>query len=225
MALTRLKVCCISSPEEAAMAVALGASALGLVSAMPSGPGVVAEEAIARIARSVPPGVATFLLTSLCEAEAIIDQQRRCGTNVLQLCDALADAPRAYAELRRALPGIGLVQVIHVRGWDSVIEAKALAPHVDALLLDSGRPDLPVKELGGTGRVHDWQVSRRIVEEAGVPVWLAGGLRPDTAWQAIGRVGPFGLDICSGVRTAGSLDRAKLIALAQALQAAAGTLG
>jgi phosphoribosylanthranilate isomerase len=215
---TRVKICCISSVTEARLAIRHGASALGLVSAMPSGPGVIAEELIAEIAATVPPPIATFLLTSSHAAEEIIAQQRRCRTNTLQLCDRVA--PGAHAELRRALPGIALVQVIHVTGEESVCEALAVAPQVDALLLDSGNQSLAVKELGGTGRVHNWDFSRHIVTRSPVPVFLAGGLRPENAARAIREVKPFGLDLCSGVRTKGVLDEAKLSAFFAAVRGA-----
>lgn len=204
----RVKVCCISSVEEARVAVECGAAALGLVSEMPSGPGVIAEELIAEIAARVPPPVATFLLTCEQEAGAIVAQQRRCGTNTLQLCDRVA--PEVHKELRARLPGVRLVQVVHVGGPASVAEAVAYAPHVDALLLDSGNQSLPVKELGGTGRVHDWRLSREIRERAGVPVFLAGGLNDANARAAVEAVAPFGLDVCSGVRDRGRLDPSKL---------------
>ncbi len=204
----RIKICCISSLEEARTAIRHGASALGLVSAMPSGPGPISEELIREIARRVPPPIATFLLTSSQDADEIIDQQRYCRTNTLQLVDRLTSG--SYQDLRRALPGIALVQVIHVTSEASVDEALALAPHVDALLLDSGNPTLAVKELGGTGRTHDWDLSRRICAQAGVPVFLAGGLKPDNVAEALQRVRPFGLDLCSGVRTDGHLDADKL---------------
>ncbi|HYO48184.1 MAG TPA: phosphoribosylanthranilate isomerase [Gemmatimonadota bacterium] len=205
---TRVKVCCIASVEEARMAVEAGASALGLVSDMPSGPGVIPEDRIAEIAAAAPPGVATFLLTCRREADAIIDQQRRTGVGVLQLCDE--PAPGARAALRRALPGVKLVQVIHVQGPASMNAAIAAAGEVDALLLDSGRPDLAVKELGGTGRVHDWDTSRAIREAVDVPVFLAGGLCPENVVRAIGIVRPFGVDLCSGIRVDGRLDETLL---------------
>ena len=204
----RIKICCISSVEEAWAAIRAGASALGLVASMPSGPGVIPEPLIARIAASVPPPISTFLLTSLQDADAIIAQQRRCRTNTVQLCDRLPSG--AHAHLREALPGISLVQVIHVTGEESLTEARDVAPHVDALLLDSGNPSLAVKQLGGTGRVHDWSLSARIREQVSCPVFLAGGLRPDNVAEAISRVGPFGLDLCNGVRTDGLLDEEKL---------------
>ena len=215
---TRIKVCCITTPEEAALAMRHGAAAVGLVSAMPSGPGVISEEQIATIAARVPPGVATFLLTSRTAAVEILAQQRRCGVNTLQLVDRVA--PGTHATLRSALPGIKLVQVIHVGGEESVEEARQVAQEVDAILLDSGNQRLPVKELGGTGRTHDWSVSRRIVEAAPVPVYLAGGLTPDNVGEAVRRVRPFGVDVCSGVRSGGRLDEARLAAFVAAVRAA-----
>src|SRR5688500_11232206 len=161
-AIPRIKICCIASMAEATTAIDAGADALGLVSAMPSGPGPIEEALIATIAARVPPPIATFLLTSDQTAAGIIAQHRRCRTNTIQIVDRLTTG--SYADLRDALPGIALVQVIHVAGPESVDEAVAIAPHVNALLLDSGNPGLPTKELGGTGRVHDWALSRRIRE-------------------------------------------------------------
>lgn len=211
----RLKVCCIASLQEAWLAIRGGASALGLVSAMPSGPGVIDEDTIREIASRVPPGVATFLLTSRQDVASIVDQQRRTGVNTVQICDRLTQG--RHADLRAAAPGVGIVQVIHVTGPESVEEAVAVAPHVDALLLDSGNQGLAVKELGGTGRRHDWVLSRRIRESVGVPLYLAGGLRPDNVAHAVETVGAFGLDVCSGVRSEGRLDREKLRRLIEAL--------
>lgn len=204
----RIKVCCISSVDEARIAVRHGAAALGLVSAMPSGPGVIDEALIAEIAGSAPPGVATFLLTSLQDADAIVEQQRRCGTNTVQICDRLATG--SYAQMRRAMPGVKLVQVVHVTGDESIDEARRVASEVDAILLDSGNQRLAVKELGGTGRTHDWDLSRAIVESVGVPVFLAGGLRRENVATAIRHVRPFGIDLCSSLRTGGALDEAKV---------------
>lgn len=198
------------------MAVRHGAAALGLVGHMPSGPGVIGDEQIAAIAAAAPPAVATFLLTSETEPEAIVDHVRKCGTSTVQLVDAVS--PRAYPALRRALPHVKIVQVVHVTGPESLDEAISVAPQVDALLLDSGQPKAAVKELGGTGRVHDWSLSQRIVAEVSRPVFLAGGLRPDNAAEAARAVRPFGLDLCTGVRTGGKLDEAKLKAFFGALR-------
>lgn len=216
---TRVKICCIGSTAEAELAVSYGASAIGLVSEMPSGPGVISEAAIAEIAARVPAGVATFLLTSRVDPEAIIEQHRRCRTSAVQICDRLpADA---HARLRDALPGIALVQVIHVRDEESVREALDVAPHVNALLLDSGNQALAVKELGGTGRTHDWSLSRAIVSRSPVAVFLAGGLNASNVGDAIRQVGPFGVDLCTGVRVEGNLSEEKLAAFCRAVAAAA----
>ena len=216
---TRVKVCCIASVEEARMAVEAGASALGLVSEMPSGPGVIPEDRIAEIAAAAPPGVATFLLTCRTDPAEIAEQQRRSGVGVIQICDE--PAPGARAALRRALPGIKLVQVLHVEGPEAVDAAREIAPDVDGILLDSGRPGLAIKELGGTGRVHDWETSRAIREAVDVPVYLAGGLRAENVGRAIGIVRPFAVDLCSGIRVDGRLD-ARLLADFMRAVAAAG---
>lgn len=213
---TRVKICCISSIGEAQMAIRLGADALGLVGRMPSGPGVVGDELAARIVRATPPPIATFMLTSELSTEDIIAHQQRVGANTIQLVDAVL--PKTYAEIHKALPAIKLVQVIHVIDERNIDEAlKAVQDGADAILLDSGNPTLAIKELGGTGRVHNWQVSRQIVEQSSVPVFLAGGLNPQNVRQAVETVQPFGLDICSGVRTDGNLDERKLEAFMRAI--------
>lgn len=175
---------------------------------MPSGPGPIEEELITRIVAAVPRAIETFLLTCETSADSIAAQQRRTGASTLQLVDNVD--PGAHRALRAQLPAVKLVQVIHVTGDASVSEALAVADDVDALLLDSGNPTLAVKELGGTGRRHDWSVSRRIADSSPVPVYLAGGLNASNVREAIETVRPFGVDVCSGVRTDGKLDTAKL---------------
>jgi phosphoribosylanthranilate isomerase len=203
-----IKICCMASREEAELAISAGATAVGLVSAMPSGPGPIADSLIAKIAAVVPPPIATFLLTCRQDAESIIAQHALCRTSTLQLVDTVA--PAELEKLRERLPGIKLVQVIHVGGEESIDEARAVARYVDALLLDSGNQKLAIKELGGTGRVHDWRISRRIRDAVEVPVFLAGGLNAANVAAAVAAVEPHGVDVCSGVRTDGRLDPAKL---------------
>ena len=204
----RVKICCIASTQEARLAIQLGASAIGLVSEMPSGPGPIPEDLIAEIAATIPPAIGSFLLTCKQDAQSIIEQQRRLRTNTIQICDRLESG--THADLRKALPGISLVQVIHVTGPESIDEAVAVSATVDAILLDSGNQSLAIKELGGTGRTHDWNLSRRIREQVSVPVFLAGGLKDSNVAEAIRAVEPFGVDVCSGVRSNGALDESKL---------------
>ncbi len=190
------------------MAVDFGASALGLVAKMPSGPGVISDELILAISKTVPPPIATFMLTSETSAEQIIAHHRRTLTNTIQIVDELMEG--SYDLIKNALPAIKIVQVIHVVGEETIEEAVRISGLVDAILLDSGNPNLRIKELGGTGRVHNWEISRKIVEQSKVPVFLAGGLTPENVRQAIDQVQPFGLDLCSGVRTNRQLDPYKL---------------
>lgn len=211
----KVKVCCIASIAEAELALAQGAAALGLVSAMPSGPGVIGDDRIREIAAWAPAGVRTFLLTSRTDPREIAAQVRDAGVNTVQIVDRLA--PGAHAVLRALVPRVRLVQVIHVRGPESVDEAIEAAPRVDELLLDSGDPAAAVRELGGTGRTHDWALSREIVDRCGVPVWLAGGLNEANVRAAIEAVRPQGVDLCSGVRMDGSLSEKRLAGFMRAV--------
>ena len=219
-----VKICCIASPQEAELAMRAGADAIGLVSHMPSGPGVISDALVADIAAHAAQlatqtghrSFKTFLLTSRQTAEAIAEQHAVCNTTTLQLVDDVA--VNELQLLRQLLPKIELVQVIHVLDERSVQQSLAVAPWVDMLLLDSGNPTLAVKQLGGTGRTHNWQLSQRIVAASPVPVLLAGGLNAGNARLGLDQVAPHGLDICSGVRSQGSLDSQKLAAFMQAVK-------
>jgi phosphoribosylanthranilate isomerase len=211
----RVKICCISSIDEARIAIELGASALGLVGHMPSGPGVIEDELIYQIATAVPPPVSTFLLTSETKPQDIVAHYKRVYTTTIQMVDELEKS--AYQFLRNELPHVKLVQVIHVVDDKSVKQAIEISNFVDAILLDSGNPNLPIKELGGTGRTHNWELSREIRKSIQIPLFLAGGLHTDNVRKAIEAVQPFGLDLCSGVRTNGKLDPQKLRAFFHAI--------
>jgi phosphoribosylanthranilate isomerase len=188
---------------------------------MPSGPGPIPDDLIAKIALSIPPPVATFLLTSETSVDAIVAHARRTRTTTLQLVDWVD--PDDHQHIRRQLPGVKLVQVLHVEDDRVLEEATVVASTVDALLLDSGRPTLPVRELGGTGRVHDWELSRQVVEASQAPVFLAGGLNAANVSEAIAHVHPFGVDLCTGVRAAGHLDQTKLQSFMSAMKTASRT--
>lgn len=203
-----IKICCISSLEEAKLAMSAGATALGLVGHMPSGPGVISDELIKDIAKEIPKEIDTFLLTSETSASKIIAHHKKVNTTTIQIVDEIKEG--SIEDIRKALPNVQLVQVLHVLDSKSVDDAVQVSTHVDAILLDSGNPNLSTKELGGTGRVHNWEISKEIVNAVNVPVYLAGGIGPHNAKQALGTVRPFGLDLCSSVRTNGSLDPKKL---------------
>lgn len=204
----KVKICCISSIQEAQWAIEAGAAALGLVAKMPSGPGPIADELIYEIAQTVPSPIDTFMLTSETSSKNIIEHHYRTSTTTLQIVDALANG--TYHEIKEALPGIKIVQVIHVIDESSIDEALSIAPMVDALLLDSGNPNALIKELGGTGRTHNWSLSQKIVEQTKLPVFLAGGLNAENVVDALDYVQPYGIDLCSSVRTNGNLDPIKL---------------
>ena len=212
----KVKICCISSIEEARLAVAYGAAAIGLVGRMPSGPGIITDELIHAIAKTVPPPTHTFLLTSETTTDNIIEHHKKVNTTTIQIVDALSG--REYHKIREAIPNVQLVQVIHVLDEDSIKEAIEISEFVDAILLDSGNPNLPTKVLGGTGKTHNWDLSKKIREEINLPVFLAGGINKDNIKKAIEHVQPYGIDLCSSVRTNGQLDERKLEELFKAMQ-------
>jgi phosphoribosylanthranilate isomerase len=213
---TRIKICCMGSIGEARTALDAGADALGFVMRMPSGPGPIAESLAAEIIATVPRDVPTFMLTSEIESDAIIDQLEVTGANTVQIVDFVT--PGTRSRLKKARPKLRIVQVVHVTGPESVDEARIAAQTSDMILLDSGNPAAKIKELGGTGRVHDWSVSREIREAIEVPLWLAGGLNAANVGAAIEAVKPYGVDVCSGVRTNGPLDEAKVRAFTSAVR-------
>ena len=213
--MVKVKICCISCVEEAKLAVAYGAAAIGLVGRMPSGPGIITDELIHAIAKTVPPPIQTFLLTSETTTDNIIEHHRKVNTTTIQIVDALSG--REYHKIREAIPNVQLVQVIHVLDEGSIKEAIEISEFVDAILLDSGNPNLPTKVLGGTGKTHNWDLSKKIREEISLPVFLAGGINKDNIKKAIEYVQPYGIDLCSSVRTSGQLDESKLEDLFNAL--------
>jgi phosphoribosylanthranilate isomerase len=211
----KVKICCISSIEEAALAIGYGAAAIGLVGRMPSGPGIITDELIHSIAKTVLPPIDSFLLTSETTAEKVIEHHKKVNTTTIQIVDALTD--RQYLKIREAIPHVKLVQVIHVLDENSIQEAIEISEFVDAILLDSGNPNLSTKVLGGTGKTHNWDLSKKIRENISIPTYLAGGINKDNIRKAIDHVQPYGIDLCSSVRTNGQLDELKLEELFKAL--------
>ncbi len=203
-----VKICCIATVEEAQLAIQSGASAVGLVANMPSGPGIISDEKIAKIIQTIPQNIDSFLLTSETAVDKIIKHHQFVKSNTIQLVDALSSG--TYKELKSALPSVNIVQVIHVLDEKTIDMALKIAEEVDFLLLDSGNPNLKIKELGGTGKTHNWDISRQIVAQSPIPVYLAGGINSENVRNAIETVRPFGIDLCSSVRTNGILDKSKL---------------
>lgn len=219
------KICCMQSIDEADAAVAAGALAIGLVAEMPNGPGPIEDAAIARIAAHVRAThgerLWTVLLTSRIDEHAIADHVATTGVNTVQIVDR--PSAKTHAHLRRAHPSLRIIQVVHVENDGAIEEARRAGEAVDAILLDSGKPSAALRTLGGTGDVHDWSVSRRVVETCGRPVFLAGGLNPANVAEAVRHVRPFGVDICSGLRDRErgyALNADKLAAFAAALREA-----
>ncbi len=146
------------------------------------------------------------------EAQTAIEY---CATTTVQIVNHID--PTEYPQIIEQLPNVHRVQVIHVEDEGALALIEAYSPYVHAFLLDSGRPNAQLVELGGTGRTHNWQISQRFVQATPKPVFLAGGLNAANVAAAVNQVQPFGVDLCSGVRTNNRLDTDKLSAFMQAV--------
>ena len=218
-----VKICCMASVEEAHLAVRHGASAVGLVGEMPSGPGVIGAKAAAAIAREAPPGLETFLLTSGECAADIASELAVCPVSTVQIVRHID--PEEYPALIEAVPQVRRVQVIHIEDEGALTLATRYMPFVHAFLLDSGRTSGATPQFGGTGNTHDWSISARFVAQTALPVYLAGGLKSTNVYEAITQVRPYGVDLCTGVRTNDQLDEVKLLSFMEEVRRASETLG
>jgi phosphoribosylanthranilate isomerase len=192
--------------------------ALGFVGVRLPSPRAISDAEIAALTAATPPPLATVLLTSEQTAQAISSQVRRTQPAAVQILPHID--PAESGRLAELEPRIRRIQVIHVESPAVLDLIPIYTPHVHAFLLDSGRPDAATPEFGGTGRAHDWKVSAEFVRASHLPVFLAGGLSAANAAEAIRTVRPFGLDLCSGMRTDGRLDPEKLGEFMQAVRKA-----
>ena len=185
-----VKVCCIQSVEEARRAIEAGADALGLVAAMPSGPGPIPDPLISEILSQLPKSICTVLLTSETGVDDILRHLERCPAEVVQVVRDIGSI--ALQELKDARPDVAWMQVVHVDSSAALERAKLVCEIADAILLDSGQPQAKTPTLGGTGQTHDWTISKAIVDAMSIPVVLAGGLRPTNIAMLYPMLHPLG---------------------------------
>jgi phosphoribosylanthranilate isomerase len=214
---TQIKICCMSSIEDVHHAIKAGADAVGFVCAIPTSARTIDINIVESITSKVEPSKDTFLLTSEKTAEEIAEKALLAGVNTVQILSYLG--PHEYERLQKLLPNIKFVQVVHIENESSLNSIEAYGRYVHAFLLDSGKPNSSIPEYGGTGRTHDWSISAKFVQRTTHPVFLAGGLTPDNVGEAIKAVRPYGVDLCSGVRTNNALDHYKLEKFIKAVRA------
>jgi phosphoribosylanthranilate isomerase len=185
---------------------------------MPSGPGVIPLDDIASIIKQLPPKTKSVLLTSAQTAQSIYSQHSQVNSWGIQIVDYVNISE--LVNLRAILPDVQLLQVIHVQDASSIQLALKYSQYVDFLLLDSGNPNSTLKTLGGTGEVHDWEISREICDKSSIPVFLAGGLNTGNILAALAATRPDGVDLCSGLRTDDGLQKDKIIDFFKVLEVA-----
>ena len=198
-----IKICGMQSTAEVEIAMAAGATCVGFVGEGLTPPGCLSDEAVLEIVGAIEDRKSIVLLTPHSTVAAVVAQQRRVGAGALQLCRPFGR--EALLALRQSLPGVQLIQVVHMGDLGGLERARAVAGIAEVGLLDAGSTDGDSQVFGGTGRVHDWHESAAIVAELDTPVWLAGGLSPSNVGEAIELVSPAGVDVCSGLRREGRL--------------------
>ena len=198
----KAKICGLTRKEDALFAAYNGADAIGVVNVRESKRYVKLSDA-REIFRAMPPFVSRVLVASptrVCEVREI----ERSGADFLQL-HSVEDI-MLIKEIRESTR-MRLIKQLPVTGKESIEQAEVFSNLVDAILLDSKTKDC----MGGTGVVHDWDISREIVARIKKPVILAGGLNPGNVLDAIEKVQPYAVDVASGVETTpGIKDKTKI---------------
>ena len=193
--MTRVKICGIKSIEDARAAYEAGADELGFHVALDGGRSPLTPESAAEMIRMLPGGVSSVVVTSATQPAQLIEIAKKTGANVLQLYgDATPEQVRA---VKAELPNIVIWKVLNVSDDSSIAKAKEYEGAADAIALDTLNKETGAR--GGSGKTHDWNISKRVVESVSVPVVLAGGLTPENVAEAIATVSPAGVDVNSGV--------------------------
>lgn len=202
-----VKFCGINKIEYARMAIDLGADFLGfLVGITHLAEDKLTNEEAKKIISEVDfKSSVPIAVTHLQEAKAIINTMREINVSAVQIHDNIT--LDGIKEIRDVFPDGYIIKAVHVQQREQSLDrAQMFEEYVDALLLDSRTDD----RLGGTGQIHDWNISREIVSAVKKPVFLAGGLTPENLLEAIRKVKPYGVDVNSGVESGGEKDLGKM---------------
>jgi len=206
-----IQVAGIRDEAEVGMLVRAGVTQI----AFPLGPGIreidLSEGDAARIVAALGPAVRTILITYRSTVGAIAADRERLGAAGVQLHGPITT--EEIALLRRLHPELFVIRSLIVgrqRPEAIAQEMAACTPFVDAFLTDTFDPESG--RSGATGRIHDWEISRRLVEISSRPVILAGGLHPGNVREAIRRVRPAGVDAHTGLEGTDGRKDAALVA-------------
>jgi phosphoribosylanthranilate isomerase len=192
---TKVKICGITNEEDALKASILGANYLGFLVEIDFAEDKVTRKQAKDIIRKLPLEVEPVFVTYLKKAKPIIEIAKEIKPSIIQLHNDIS--LEEIGKIRIKLPKIKLTKSISVIDENSIGEAKKYEKYVDFILLDTKSG----KRKGGTGKVHNWDISRKIVKSVNKKVFLAGGLNPDNVLEAIKKVKPYAVDTNSGVKS------------------------
>ncbi|MHC1631247.1 MAG: phosphoribosylanthranilate isomerase [Methanotrichaceae archaeon] len=200
--MTRVKICGIRNESERDCVVSAGADAIGFVVEIPISRRSISKETARSLIEGLSPFVTSVIVTAPDSVEEAANLARATRADVIQVHDTLG--LEDLKELQKRIPQkIVAATAVHP---DAEENLQVLADVADAVLLDTFKKG----KLGGTGEVHDWNVSAGLVRDLNVPVILAGGLDSENVAQAVKRVRPYAVDVSSGVETDGKKDCQKV---------------
>ena len=193
-----VKICGIRRHEDALIAAELGADAIGLlVGQRHNSPDFISAAVARDISRTLPPSVEAVLVTHIENIDELERLLQQSGITTVQLHSEIASS--SVERLRGRLPDVKIFKSVHVISADSVAYPEAFRKLADGLVLDS--INVATDQIGGTGKTHDWSISRQIVTRyPEIPIILAGGLNSENVRSAIEYVHPFGVDVNSGTK-------------------------
>ena len=183
----------VRAPEEAVSLARLGVDHIGVLVGDGAFPRERAADRANAIFAALPPGARRVALSLSANPAEIARIVKETWPDIIQIGAAVElFSLRDTQMLKAAFPNLQVMRSIPIVDEASIERAKDYQRVADCLLLDRHEPG--DRQIGGLGRTHDWSISRRIVDEVGVPVILAGGLDADNVVAAIAAVRPAGVD-------------------------------
>jgi phosphoribosylanthranilate isomerase len=190
-----IQIYAFTDPDQAVSAASLGVDHIGFVAGRYDlVPGELTFKEAKQLCTALPPGAKASALTMATDVDEILKMVDAVEPDILHISTDVEDVPEpAMAALKKHLsPSIQIMKALPVGGGESLALAKRFEPFSDIFLLDTKVKNMP--GVGATGRVHNWSISRQIVQECDIPVILAGGLHADNVNKAIAAVSPWGVD-------------------------------
>lgn len=198
----RVKICGIKNVEDALKSVEYGADAIGvLVGQEHNSKDFISIKTAKKIIESLPPLVSSVLVTHINNSEEISHMIKTIGVTTVQLHSDIDI--QGIEKIKFNCPNVKIIKLVHVIDEKSMQQVDFFANSSDAILLDT--INNVTDQVGGTGKTHNWEIDRKIVEHTNAKIIIAGGLNPNNIKEAIHKIKPYGVDVNTGVQNKNGL--------------------